>query len=326
MESRYGLTMLSRSDELEAMKRIDLCQYVASCGYVLDRRQSSKCSAVMRHPNGDKLIIARVKSGHFVYMNAKGSDKGSIIDFVQARDRLSLGEVRKKLRPWLKGGSALRTRLPEAPIEIQPSDHDAASVLAAWLQAKPIDETHPYLEQDRCIPRWVLQHPKFHDRIRIDARGNVVFPHFNREGICGFEMKNRGWTGFSPGGVKGLACSRAEEGDCEMVICETAIDMLSLAALEGVDGRRFFSTAGRISPLQEKLLLSAVEKIPEKGRILMAFDNDEGGRKLARQLRAVIPDPAGRVVDHFPIQAGQDWNEVLACRPPKINPDRPFAP
>jgi len=318
--SRYVYGMSSRSDELDAMKRIDLCQYAASRGFVLDRRQSSRHSAVMRHSNGDKLIVARSKSGHYVYFNAKGSDNGSIIDLIQARDRVSLGEVRKLLRPWLSGGSIAHSELPVLPMELQPSEHDAARVLAAWMKARPIGQTHEYLEKERCIPREILTHPKFRDRIRIDDWGNSVFPHFNQSGLCGFELKNRGFTGFAPGGVKGLACSRPEEGDRDMVICETAIDMLSLAALEGTEGRRFFSTAGQISPLQAECLRSAVVQMPEEGTIILAFDNDDGGRELVRQVNEAIAGAVQQFAKYLPDRAGADWNDVLKSLPSEHGP------
>jgi hypothetical protein len=37
------------------------------------------------------------------------------------------------------------------------------------------------------------------DCIRIDDYGNAVFPHYNREELCGLELKNRGFTGFASG-------------------------------------------------------------------------------------------------------------------------------
>jgi len=195
--------MKSRTDELDEMKRIDLCRYAASCGFVVDRRQSSRSSAVLKHPSGDKLIIAKNRNGQFMYFNAKGNDNGTIIDFVQARERCSLGEVRKLLRPWLNGTMSPPPSEPTLPIELQPSEHDVAQVLGRWLRAKPIGQTHPYLEAERGISREVLKHPIFEDRIRIDVRGNALFSHYNQAGLCGFEIKNIGWTGFSPGGIKG---------------------------------------------------------------------------------------------------------------------------
>lgn len=322
---RYGRKMMSRSDELEEMKRIDLCQYVASRGYVLDRRQSSRASAVMRHANGDKLIVARPRDGQFVYFNAKGDDSGSIIDFIQSRDRVSLGEVRKILRPWLGRSALPAAELPSLNFELQPSEHDTARVLAAWMSARPLRPTHKYLVSDRCVPREIIEHEVFRDRIRVDDRNNLVFPHFTvRAGLCGFELKNRGFTGFSPGGIKGLACSRPRADDHEMIVCETAVDMLSYAALHGVDGRRFFSTAGQISPVQAECLRGAVERMPPNARVVLALDNDDGGRQLAQQIRNAIDAGGHPVENHFPAIPGEDWNDVLkqtkSSRVPKDSP------
>jgi hypothetical protein len=303
--------MLSRSDELDQMKRIDLCQYVASRGFVLDRRQSSRHSAVMKHANGDKLIIARARSGQFIYFNAKGSDNGSIIDFIQTRDRVLLGEVRKMLRPWIGGSASPPPELPTVSMELQPSEHDTARVLATWMKARPVRATHRFLEEQRRIPRRILTHPIFEDRIREDERGNALFPHFNQAGLCGFEVKNVGWTGFSPGGVKGLACSRPQDSDRQMIVCETAIDMLSYAALHGIEGNRFFSTAGQISPLQAECLRAAVERMPTDAEIVLALDNDEGGRQLARRIRSELADCGRTITEDFPAEEGTDWNDVL---------------
>ncbi len=63
---------------------------------------------------------------------------------------------------------------------------------------------HPYLENERALPASLLEAERFAGRVRMDARGNAVFPHFDQEGLCGYEIKNKGFTGFSSGGTKGL--------------------------------------------------------------------------------------------------------------------------
>ena len=89
--------------ELESFKNgIDLRAYAAEQGYQLDRKESWRGSAVMRHANGDKIVIKRGSDGHYVYFSVRDdNDNGSIIDFVQHRQRVSLGAVRKELRPWI---------------------------------------------------------------------------------------------------------------------------------------------------------------------------------------------------------------------------------
>ena len=89
--------------ELESFKReIDLRAYAAGQGYVLAPKESWRGSAVMRNASGDKVIIKRNQNGHYVYFSVHDDrDNGTIVDFVQVRDKCSLGIVRKQLRPWL---------------------------------------------------------------------------------------------------------------------------------------------------------------------------------------------------------------------------------
>jgi len=55
----------------------------------------------MRHPGGDKIVIARGEDDHWIYFSVRNdTDNGSIIDFIQHRRRCSIGEVRRELRPW----------------------------------------------------------------------------------------------------------------------------------------------------------------------------------------------------------------------------------
>lgn len=313
--SRYCRTM-DRREELLYFKRLDLQQYAESRGFVVDARASSRSSTVMRRINGDKIGIGKTTANTFVFYNYKTDEGGSILDFVISLDGGTLGTARRTLRDYT--GSADFSRAPSStlPFRLQPSQHDAARVLAAWMNAKPIGQSgHPYLTKHRGIDVAVQNDPIFRDRIRID-RGNALFPHFNQSGLCGFEIKNGNtsgttFTGFSPGGVKGLACSRPRDSDVEMVLCETSIDMLSVASAEGIHGRRFFSTAGQFSVHQAECLRSAAAKMPSQAkRILLAFDNDEAGRALASRVRDVLAESPLDIVDHFPPKAN-DWNDFL---------------
>jgi hypothetical protein len=228
---------VTRDSELDNFKRkIDLRQYAAEQGYTLDKRESWRGSAVMRN-GGDKVVIKLDGDGHYVYFSVRDErDNGSIIDFVQHRKRLSLGEVRKELRPWLR------------PPASSPSFAGSPSLLAAPFPA--LEKTgknrmqveteyrrmrdaprHPYLERERRLPAALLGSDRFAGRIRIDGHGNAVFPHFDEQGLCGYELKNRNFTGFAKGGEKGLWLSHTKPDDDRAVFAESAIDALSHAAL-----------------------------------------------------------------------------------------------
>jgi len=54
--------------ELEDFKtNINLTEYAAGQGFVLDRKASSRNSVVMQMPGGEKIVIARGQDLHWLY-------------------------------------------------------------------------------------------------------------------------------------------------------------------------------------------------------------------------------------------------------------------
>lgn len=294
--------------ELERFKTgVNLSEFAASRGYALDRRESSRNSAVMRHPDGDKIVIARHEGGAWVYFSVRDArDNGTVIDFLQHRDGGSLGEVRKTLRAW--SGSA-QPSVPEIAFvrDLFPVSRDRAAVMAAWERARAT-LVLPYLTSRGLGPE-VLSLPIFAGCLRVDERGNALFPHYDREGLCGFEIKNRDFTGFAAGGVKGLWYSKARATDNRLVLTESAIDAMSFHVLQGDDRTRYMSTGGSLNPQQPALIRGAMKKLPLGGVVLLAFDADEGGEKLTEEVRAFAP--SGRELRRVVPEGGKDWNQVL---------------
>jgi hypothetical protein len=311
--------MQRRPEELEDFKsRINLSEYAAACGYRLDRKASSRNSAVMVRSPGDKIIIALGTDRHWIYF-AVGEDRdsGSIVDFVQNRQGGNLGDVRKELRPWLTRRSDGGSRpAPEAFLStLEPASKDLIQVRARYEAMKPLDGAgHPYLENERRIPADVFSNPRFFGRIRTDNHQNAVFPHWNQDGLCGYEIKNRNFTGFAPGGEKGLWGSRTSLEDTRLVIAETAIDALSYFVLKHPAAARYISTAGALNPVQPALILSAMNKLPPRSEVILAMDNDNGGVQLAATIATLFGQiDAGGCVPKtdLPPTPGQDWNDVL---------------
>jgi len=297
--------------ELEHFKTgVNLSEFAAARGYALDRRESSRNSAVMRHADGDKIVIARHEGGTWVYFSVRdGGDNGTVIDFLQNRGGGSLGEVRKVLRAWSG------TERPPAPVadfvrDLFPVSRDRAAVIAAWERARATIAL-PYLTSRGLGPD-VLGLPIFAGGLRVDGRSNALFPHYDREGLCGFEIKNQGFTGFAAGGTKGLWYSKARPTDDRLVLTESAIDALSFHVLQGDATTRYMSTGGSLNPQQPALIRGAMEKLPPGGIVFLAFDADEGGEKLAEEVQAFAP--SGRDVRRVVPDVGKDWNDTLKQR------------
>ena len=308
-------------DELEAFKTaINLTEYAAAQGYALDAKASSRNSKVMRDARGDKLVIARGEDGHWIYFSVRDvSDNGTIIDFVQHREGVRLGGVRRRLRPWIGGDPGLVRPAPALFAQrIATVSKDRLQVLGELARMQPLS-WHRYLEEERQIPRALLQSPRFAGRIRIDRRRNVIFPHADAEGPCGYEIKNRHFTGFARGGEKGLWFSAARAGDKALVIAETGIDALSYALLHPDDHARYASIAGAMNPSQPDLLGRAIARMGQGASIRIATDNDPDGRKLAAQLAAIAANSARAdlaIVQDLPAGEGSDWNDCLKANPP----------
>jgi hypothetical protein len=303
-------------DELERFKTaINLTEYAASEGYLLDRRASSRNSVVMRHPGGDKIVIARGEDDHWIYFSVRDdSDNGSIIDFIQHRRRCSLSAVRQELRPWV-GGSFVRP-VPDLYVpEVVPVSRDRAGVIRALAAMRPV-ATHRYLEEERAIPRDLLAHPRFVGRILVDGRSNAIFPHYDRDGPCGYEIKNYGFTGFAPGGEKGLWISRLRHTDTALVIAESAIDALSYAVLHPDEHARYASFGGTMNPLQPAVIRASVERLSTGSTVRIATDRDEDGAGFAACIEELVCQ-TGRVDLHVcrdSPERHKDWNDAVSRR------------
>jgi hypothetical protein len=215
------------------------------------RRIPWRGTSVMRHPaTNDKVIIKRGLDGHYVYFSVRDDrDNGSIIDFVQFRQRLSLGAVRKELRPWIGA--------PPVPVPAFPSlpktEKDRVKVEVAYAEMRDAIDRHSYLESERALPGALFVLDRFAGRVRMDDRGNAVFPHFDAQGLSGYEIKNNGFTGFASGGSKALWLSHEAPDDNRLVVTESAIDALSHAVLFPDNRARYASIGGKPNPQQPEL-------------------------------------------------------------------------
>jgi len=313
--------------ELESFKtNIDLRAYAAGQGYQLDGKASWRGSSVMRHPvSDDKVIVKRSLDGHYVYFSVRDDrDNGTIIDFVQNRQRLTLGTVRKELRPWIGQPPVPVPSFPALP----KTEKDRMKVEAAYARMEDAINGHPYLERERALPGALLALDRFAGRVRMDDRGNAVFPHFDAEGLSGYEIKNTGFTGFASGGSKALWLSQQLADDNRLVFTESAIDGLSHAVLFPDNRARYASIGGKTNPQQPELIRAAVARMPLSSEIVSAMDADANGRELAEIVRRAV-ELSGRMDLKFIVQepvGHKDWNDQLKARPLPLLPYRPQVP
>jgi hypothetical protein len=316
--------------------RIDLRDYAAAEGYQEDIRYNPQrketVSTCMRHPVTDDKIFIGIdkKDGHYVYWSARDDkDNGSIIDFVAHRKRLNPRERRswriigEELRPWIGrpslGASAFTPLIPAAK--------DRFTVETKFADMR-VALRHPYLVNERALPASLLESPRFAGTIRVDARGNAIFPHYDEHGLCGYEIKNHDFTGFSTGGEKGLWSSNDFPDDRCIMFGESAIDVTSYAALFPDAHTRYRSISGKPNPRQPGRVLAAIVAMPPGSLIIGGMDADKDGRELAGVVRQAF-EFSGRNDLRFheeePLKV-KDWNDQLKAKPQPLLSYRPQVP
>jgi hypothetical protein len=312
-------------EELIRFKRLDLRLYAASLGFVIDKRLSWRTGTVMRR-NDEKIIITQ-KERVFLYWNPKddGDRGGTIIDFVgrYGGSGMNLGRIRQELRRW--------SNLPAQPLPHLPGLSKTSKNLEGVRRryaSMYVAERHAYLEDERRIPAWVLRHPRFAGRIKLDRYGAAVFVHTDADrAVCGYELKNRGaFTGFASGGHKGIFLSNSKKTDQRLVLTEGGIDALSHLAIFGDPDTRYGSIGGKLTRAQYPALRTAIFDMPGGSEIVAATDADVAGEALANELKQVF-DACGRVDLTFRREEpaiGKDWNDML--RSGRHKPPLPFRP
>jgi hypothetical protein len=306
-----------QDDELERFKReVNLTELAASNGYrLIDRersaaghwRGSAQASVSMRHPaTDDKIVIRRDRDGHWTYFSVRDDrDNGTVVDFLQHRHAPSLGAVRRELRAWLD------QERPQVPLQLfrpnlKTQTRDQEAVATAFERARV--ERSRYLAE-RHISLTVERNARFASRYRVDARGNVLFPHADPATgqVVGFEIKNRRFTGFAPGGRKTYWMSTARPDDERLVIVEGAIDAFSYHQLFPHPHARYLSTGGAAGRDQLELIARAIAAMPASADVVSATDNDVGGEKLHEQLVVA----GGRALRRHVSPVPKDWNDYL---------------
>lgn len=286
---------------------IDLRAYAVSEGYVIDRKESWRGSAVMRHANGDKIIVSRQADGHYTFFSVRhDGDSGTIVDFIKHRKQLSLIAIRGELRGWV--GTPVRA-LPQLP-ELVSTTKDRAAIQARYYSMS-LAPRHPYLERERCLPVMALQHWRFGGRIKIDRYSNAVFPHFDADGLCGYELRNSDFKGFSSGGTKGLWLSKTSATDRRLVVCESAIDAISHAVLFPDANTRYVSVGGKLNRVQPHLICAQLTRLPPGSEIVAAMDADLGGEQLTEAIRRACSGVAVHTFRRQRPDGHKDWNDQL---------------
>ena len=288
--------------ELSQLKQANIEAIAQSIGYARDKAASTPRVAVIRR-DADKLLITIGRNGPMYRNERDHQDQGDAIDFVTRHMGLNLGQARQFLRSW--AGAVPTSSFHPAPLESLPAHIDYRKKSLAVWNAAVWNPEHPYLLH-RGLSAATLADPRFHDTYRQDKRGNVIFPHRDREGLCGYELRNHEFKGFGEGCKKGLWHSKNLKIASAIVITEAVIDALSHSQLYGWDVA-YVALGGAIGERQRDLLAGLLAKAHARNAmVVVASDNDEAGESYFEQLTLLAPMKIKR---HRPIS--KDWSDDL---------------
>ena len=147
---------------------------------------------------------------------------------------------------------------------------------------------------------------RFKGMFREDRQGNVLFPHYDPQGLSGYEIKGRNFTVFSEDGVKALWESQKKSSDQRLVIVESALDALSYHQMYGDAKTRYIATGGDLSHSQRDLVESAIQEMPADSKVVLGFSNTQKGREFSESVEMWVL--ASVSFERQVTNMGKDWN------------------
>lgn len=303
-------------EELELFKKeIDLVEFfVANGGKVLERSSSNSYRIEW---NGEKFLTSRNENGHWLFQGIDDESKrGSIIDLCNLMGLKNLGEIRKKLRLYLnyskpKEEKTIQTQKKEVEVEVKEVN---------WKEKVRLLSLNEVVNHEVWKERGIDPHQldMFLKNVYTDERGNLCFPIVDQNGITiGYEVKGRKGFKMNLGSKQGLTLIGENTLLNEkLVITESVYDALAYEQLMRPQPKRFYdclyvSTSGQLTERQMEQIRNMVihKRVGALKEVIIAFDNDEQGRKYAEKLKECFKDLGIKIVEHYSQE--KDWNDEL---------------
>ncbi len=290
-----------KKKQLENVKKnVNLVQHIASMGYQIVKSKTSKKWVVMEK-TGDRVLVLSEKNekGYYYYQSAyNANDKGTIVDFMLKRG-YRLDYIRGLSSQHLD--DIILQNVKKSP-EIVQDKKMAKEIVQAKLDSWTYDPSDNYLLK-RGIKRNTIE--KFAIKTNSDT---ALFSLTLKNELVSAIVYNKKGKYFEKGLNRGVSVLGTPQIADRIVICESPIDALSYDQLAAESGNKekiaYIATCGSIS----KEIAQELATLPNKKSIILAFDNDEAGGRMAQQVEEILKGK--KVIRHTPNQ-GKDWNDVL---------------
>ena len=290
---------------IELRERVDCRTVLQHGGWRLDVGESTPREMKYRRSPGEIIIVTH-DGKEFVDPLAEGV-RGDVIALAERLWGCSLGHAHEALRPLV----GIAPFLLPVPME-QPKA--VPSLLETWSRMrfpKPGSPVWLYLNERRALPPALLKLAMEHGLVREGIRGTALFQHAIRGQVSGWEIRGPTVKGFLGGGTKGLFVLSGAARPSRIVVCESAIEALSLAAIEALSVRSaYVSTGGGWGDVGR----GEIEWFVSRAQMLVAAgDCGIGGEVLAARLTCLAEDAGVKFVRLRP--AAEDWNDQLRSFP-----------
>ena len=287
--------------DLEEIKKISITEYARQMGFT-----PVKIGSYYTLKEHDSVRIDPRKN--IFFRNSTG-DRGTVIDFVMAFKGVSCGEAIKLLCDEIE--------LPKVYKE-QNSVPQKKKELILPAKARNMKNVFAYLVKTRCINQKIVQEMVDRDMLYQDERNNCVFVSRNENGKSVFATvrgtnTDKKWVGDISGCDYSHSffidnCSR------NLIVTESVIDAMSMMDIKEQKGENhqeynYLSVSG-LGKSREALGYHLGKTLYDI--VFLAFDNDDKGRKIAKEMKKHIESINQDIsVSMLIPEAAKDWNEEL---------------
>lgn len=287
--------------DLEEIKKISITEYARQMGFT-----PVKIGSYYTLKEHDSVRIDPRKN--IFFRNSTG-DRGTVIDFVMAFKGVSCGEAIKLLCDEIE--------LPKVYKE-QNSVPQKKKELILPAKARNMKNVFAYLVKTRCINQKIVQEMVDRDMLYQDERNNCVFVSRNENGKSVFATvrgtnTDKKWVGD----VSGCDYSHSffiDNCSRDLIVTESVIDAMSMMDIKEQKGENhqeynYLSVSG-LGKSREALGYHLGKTLYDI--VFLAFDNDDKGREIAKEMKKHIESINQDIsVSMLIPEAAKDWNEEL---------------
>ncbi len=300
-------------EELSLAKSVDLTAVAANLGYTVKRVGNYHTLKEM-----DSIrIYHRTNWFRWSKQYEKGENGGSQVDFL----RVFAGMEIKEAVFWLldfAGYKRMEGAVQSVAIKhLTKREPEAKKQFILPAPAANNSYLFAYLYGQRAISKQVIQY--FVDRNMIyEARAyhNIVFKGNDKDGNTKFASMrgvfDRNGKGFKcdvAGNDKNYGFNVVHDDCQELFVFEAAIDLISYMDIFN----DFESNMLALGMLSDAPLMTFLKEHPGIKRICFCFDNDEPGRKAAKELKLKYEKLSYEVMDCPPPEPYKDYNQWLVA-------------